>query len=135
MRKVASRPALSRDKDQPAGLLLDQAPDHGGVGVRQLILADADVAQKDHVVRGQRFLGGGEGGDVIGAVARPDVGMVKEALHVHAGIAGQGVAQVAIFPARERIHHEHFEFFLADGNMEGTFVVFGNGFLRFHRAL
>ena len=129
-RFAAARPG---HKDQPAALLLDQALDHGGVGFCQLILADADVAEENHVVRGQRFLGGGEGRDVVGAVARPDFGMEQEAVHVHAGIAGQGVAQVAVFPARERIHHQHLEFFLADGNMEGALVVFGNALLRFDR--
>ena len=80
-------PAPTRDQDQAAGLLLDQAFEQLGVFFREFALADAYVSEEHDVIRRKRFLGAGEGRKVIGTVASPKLGMQEQAMHFHAGIA------------------------------------------------
>ena len=49
----------------------------------------------------------------------------KDALHVDAGVAVEGVAQEAVFPSGEGIYDESFDHLVFDSRGEGSLVVPG----------
>ena len=122
-------------EDQAAALLLDEALDQPGVLRAQLPLADADVAKKNHVVAREHFAGTGEGGEVVAPAAGADVRVKQQAAQVHAGIAGEGVSQVTVFPARLRIDNQHGQLDHAHGDVKRRRVVVAQPFVRLHREL
>ncbi len=106
-RQGAGVPAQSRQKDEPGGLVPHHLHDGGALPGAQLPVGDPDVPQQDHVV-GCEGIVGGEGGEVIAAgPGLPEVRMEKEGGDLHAGIALQGIAQIAVFPARETLDHQY----------------------------
>ena len=57
--------------------------------------------------------------------------MVEDGIDGDAGVAHEGIAQVAEFPAGLGVDDEDFEGLFADGEAEGLFVVFLEGLLGF----
>ena len=55
--------------------------------------------------------------------------MQQQHADVHARVAGEGVAQVPVFPAGIGLDQEHLEGLGADGNLEGLPVVILDDFL------
>ncbi len=64
------------------------------------MFADTDVAEEDYVVAGEHLARPGEGGEIIAAAAGGDFRVEQHAVQVDAGVAGEGIAQEAVFPAR-----------------------------------
>ena len=64
------------------------------------MFADTDVAEEDYVVAGEHLARPGEGGEIIAAAAEGDLWVEQHAVQIDAGIAGECVAQEAVFPAR-----------------------------------
>ena len=56
--------------------------------------------------------------------------MQQQAVHLHAGIAFERIAKVAILPSREGFDHEHLELLLAHAQRRFLRVVFGVAFVR-----
>ena len=55
--------------------------------------------------------------------------MKKKRLDLDAGVAHQGVAKVAVFPAGERFDDEDLEFFRPDGDSESLVVIVRDRFV------
>ena len=85
LRKGLLPAAPSRQKDQPARLLFDQPFDEFRIVLRQLILAEADVAQEDHIITRQEFFRAGKRGQILLAAARGHAGMKQQTMHFHTG--------------------------------------------------
>ena len=132
-REVIAAPP--RHEDQPAALLLDEALDQLGVFLAQLPFADADVAEKNHVVTRQHFARTGEGGEVVAPAAGADVWVKQHAAQVHTGVAGEGVSQEAVFPARLRIDDQHSQLDHAHGDVKRRRVIVAQPLVRLDREL
>ena len=123
-------------KTRPLPCCSTRRADAGDVLRGQFAFAEADVAEENHVVLRELLLSCGKVGEVTEAVARCRCpGWKQQRLHLHAGIAHEGVAQVAVFPARQGIDDEHLEFFRADGDVELLVVVFRDGFVGLDREM
>src|SRR6516225_9781534 len=92
-------------KQFPAGLELDDPLDQAALLAGELAVADPDVAQEDHVVLGQLVQARGELLDVvlIAAAGLAQSRVEEQARHLHARVAREGVAKVAVLPAGIRL--------------------------------
>ena len=61
--------------------------------------------------------------------------MPQQAAQVHAGIARQGVAQITVFPARQRIHHQHLDLLHPHRHLKAALVVLRHRLVRLRRQL
>ncbi len=129
-RELASLPA--GHEDQAAGLPLDQTLQQPALLGGQLAVTDADVAQKNDVefrelVEPRRKLL-----DVILIAASPLAqSRMEQSRHddFDARIAGEGVAQIAVFPPRIRLDDEHFQFLFADRDGRRAAIVVDQRFV------
>ena len=115
--------APARQEDKATALLLDEAANQRHVRLLQLAFAHTHVAEENHVVALELLLRAGKGGEIIAPAARPERGMEQHAMRLDARVAFEGVAEVAVFPARQRVHHEHLERLRAHGDAELLRVV------------
>ena len=128
-RELAPLPA--RHEDQAARLVLDQPLQQPALLGRQLAVFHADVAQEDHVELGELVEAGGKLLDVVlvaaARLAQPR--MEQQARELDARVAREGVAQVAVFPARIRLDDQHAQLLLADRDRGRQLVVVGQRFV------
>ena len=99
--------------------------------------SNAHVAEEDHVELGKLVESGRELLDVV-LVAAADLAQARveqQARDFDARIARQGVAKIAILPARQRLDDQHSQLFLADRDRRGELVVVGNDFVGVLAAL
>ena len=111
---------------QSAGLMLDESFEQPAVLCSELSLFDSHVTEKNDIVFSQLVEARGELLDVV-LVARAylaEARMVQQARQGNTRIARQGVAQIAIFPARNRFDEQHAKLFLADSDRRGELIVF-----------
>ena len=94
----------------------------------ELVFGNADVADENDIVFGEFFEFFGKRLDVVLAAAGAERGVEEQAGKLHAGIAGEGVAKEAVFPARLALDDEHADFFRAAGDGEFAGVVRGDEF-------
>ena len=73
-----------------------------------MILADADVAEEDHVIVGERFGGFWEGVEIAWTLAESDlgVGMKEHTGDVDALVAHESIAEVAKLPTWDGVYKQ-----------------------------
>ena len=103
-RLVALRSGKENDA---AGLVLNQSGNQ--VALLDGELLGADVANHDHVVLREVFRLFRELLDVVRAITHAQCGVEKETGQLNSGVARQGIPQVAVFPAGERLNHQHLD--------------------------
>ncbi len=113
----------ARHEDEPGGLVAHGFLQRVALLVRELAWVSADVADEDHVVLRELLVLRKSVEVVLAAADFAEVGLKEERVDLDARVALEGVAQVAIFPARERVDDEHAELFLAHGERRLERVV------------
>ena len=101
----------SGQEDQTGGLVFDQSADAGALFLGELLGVDTDVAEDDDIVFCEVLDFFRKLVDVIRSAAHAELRVEQQAGKLHAGIAGQRIAQEAVFPARQGLHDEHADFF------------------------
>ena len=110
-------------EDESGRLVFHEAADEFALFGGELVRSDADVAEEDDVVFGEVFDFRGELLDVVLALAGAERGVEEQAGKLDAGIAGKGVAQEAVFPARQGFDDEDADFFRPAGDGEFPGIV------------
>ncbi len=101
--------ANAREEHHAAALLLHYPFHENQILFFKFTLAQTDIAQEDDVEPGHLLPGRGKCRNIVASAAGLHSGVEKKALHLHSGIAGERVPKVAVFPARERIHHQDLQ--------------------------
>ena len=120
-------------EDEAGRLVFDEAADERALFLGELVVGDADIAEEDDVVFGEFLEFRGELLDVVLALAGAERGVEEQAGKLDAGIAGEGVAQEAVFPARQGFDDQHADFLRAAGDGEFAGVVGRDEFAIGHR--
>ena len=127
LRKRHLMPQPARHEDEPRGLIFDELLEKPAVVLGELTGIDSDVAEEDDIERRQLLDRPGKLLDCIlrAAADLRQPGLKEETGKLDAGIAGEGVAEVAVFPPRHALDEEDAELLLADRHRHRAGVVVG----------
>ena len=91
----------TRKEDESRSLVLHQSADIGALLLGELVVADAHIAEENHIVFGEVLDFFWEFIDVIRTTADAQLRMKKQAGELNSRVAREGIAQEAVFPTRQ----------------------------------